>query len=166
MAGGTGPEIRPKMHSRRPLNGNMTVSLADWLAAAARQDIVSLCNGIPGFTAQSFNSTPTAGKVCGPIPAPVPPVPGMVWDCHPAMSAPAATLQLKDDDLASGFKSLAGCEGRCRVTKGCVAINWHGGDSHCHVLTGVTTRAAFLAALTAAMKTSTACMLVKQLPRM
>eukprot|EP01052_Picozoa_sp_SAG31_P043906 SAG31_NODE_7470_length_1681_cov_1.360303_2_plen_273_part_01 len=93
-------------HLLWPLDRNMTVSLADWVEAAARQEIVSLCNSIPGFTAQSYNSTPTAGKVCEPAPAPSPPpAPGMAWDCHPAMSAQAAPLKLKDADLTSGVTS-------------------------------------------------------------
>ena len=47
-----------------PLHSNMTVSLSNWLEAAAHQHIDKLCDGIPGFTAQSYNSTPTRGKVC------------------------------------------------------------------------------------------------------
>ena len=47
-----------------PLHRNMTVSLSDWIVAAAQHEIVSLCDSIPGFTVQSYNDTPTAGKVC------------------------------------------------------------------------------------------------------
>ena len=148
-------------HLAWPLDRNMTISLADWVDAAARQEIVSLCNSIPGFTAQSYNSTPTAGKVCDPVPVPrPPPAPGTTWwDCHPAMSAQAATLKLKDRDLTSQVKSLVDCQDRCKVIKECIVVNWHGGDSHCHVLMGAASHAAFLAALTPALKTATACFL-------
>jgi hypothetical protein len=48
-----------------PLHSNMSVALAEWVAAAARQQIDKVCNGIPGFTVnQSYADTSTAGKVC------------------------------------------------------------------------------------------------------
>ena len=39
--------------------------------------------------------------------------------------------------------------------EGCVAVNWHEIDLHCHVLSGATTHASFLKALTSAAKSST-----------
>ena len=49
-----------------PLAESMAASLQGWEAATARQGIVKLCDGIPGFTAASYNDTKTAGKFCPP----------------------------------------------------------------------------------------------------
>ena len=71
----------------------------------------------------------------------------MEWKCHPGMEVNAAGLPLSDEDKTTGFTTA-----RVRATasriKGCVAVNWHGSDLHCHVLSGVApTHAAFMKAL-------------------
>ena len=60
----------------------------------------------------------------------------------------AAGLHLSDEDKTSGFTTVADCEDACNGIKGCVAVNWHGSDLHCHVLSGVApTHAAYMKAL-------------------
>jgi hypothetical protein len=97
-----------------------------------------------------------------PTPPPAPPPPGTSWDCHPAMAVSAATLKLSDRDLTQDFKSIADCEGTCNAMKSCIAVNWHESDMHCHVLSGTTTHAEFIKALSKGDKSETACMRVKQ----
>ena len=63
-------------------------------------------------------------------------------------------------DLEHGMQVIADCRGKCNALKGCVAVNWHKGDLHCHVLTGSVTSDQFMASLQK-QETTTACMLVK-----
>ena len=77
------------------------------------------------------------------------------------MAVSSAALKLKDVDMTHGFKSLVDCEDKCNGISGCIAINWHESDLHCHVLSGTTTHEQFMKALTKGAKTATACMLIK-----
>eukprot|EP01048_Picozoa_sp_COSAG05_P018584 COSAG05_NODE_2741_length_2705_cov_1.798542_2_plen_474_part_01 len=97
-----------------------------------------------------------------PSPTPSPP-PGTRWDCHPAMEVDAATLKLSDQDLTHEldgheFESVTDCESTCNAMKGCIAVNWHGNDLHCHVLSGTTTHAEFVNALSKGANYTNACM--------
>ena len=81
----------------------------------------------------------------------------------------AATLKLSDQDLTHDFnghefESVTDCENTCSAMKGCVAVNWHGFDRHCHVLSGTTTHAEFTQALSKGAKSDTACMRIKSGP--
>ena len=68
---------------------------------------------------------------------------------------------MSDKDLTSGFTAVEDCESACNGRAGCIAVNWHGSDKHCHVLSGKATHAQFVASL---QKTAgdAACMLVKK----
>ena len=73
-----------------------------------------------------------------PAPTPAPGHPGMVWECQNGVESKLP--KLKSTDLTSGFKVLGDCKKACGTTKGCVALNWHVTDLHCHVLVGSATR--------------------------
>ena len=72
----------------------------------------------------------------------------------------AVGLKVDDDDVEHGMQVIADCQGKCNALKGCVAVNWHKGDLHCHVLTGSSPPDQFMASLQK-QDTTTACMLVK-----
>ena len=72
----------------------------------------------------------------------------------------AVGLKVVDVDVEHGMQVIADCRGKCNALKGCVAVNWHKGDLHCHVLTGSVTPDRFMASLQK-QETTIACMLVK-----
>jgi hypothetical protein len=88
-------------------------------------------------------------------PAPPPPAPtpsGKTWACHDGtmlLEAALAKLSLKDVDLQrGGGPTTATCEAACNGAAGCVAVQWHGKDKHCHTYVGTANPAAIEAALT------------------
>ena len=95
-----------------------------------------------------------------PAPTPPPAPPGMKWDCHAEQEADSGKLKLKDKDIKCCLTDVKDCTNRCMKTSGCIAVNWHTNDDHCHVLTGSTTHDQFVSALHQ-KSASTACMMVK-----
>ncbi len=110
-----------------------------------------------------FNPTPPNQPLPTPPPPPPPPTPpaptpaGMTWECHDNMGS--EKLRAHDVDLTQGFNSTENCTSRCNGIKGCIVVNWHTDDLHCHVLSGNITHNDFLNSLREEPD-SIACMLV------
>lgn len=68
-------------------------------------------------------------------PAPTPPVPTPVpgtWECHSNKKSGLGG----DSDLEHTGDDVSTCQSSCEQSEGCVAINWHKTDNHCHIKTG------------------------------
>lgn len=75
---------------------------------------------------------PSPHPVPAPTPAPTPappPSPAGIWECRSGQKSGLGG----DSDLSKTGDDVSTCQSQCERTAGCVAVNWHKGDKHCHI---------------------------------